>query len=217
MRNRSKSLWKNKSKCYSHKRPVSKVSWDESLPRQPSDVGLLREPPCPGCPPELWGFPGHFQCRERFCHLRNPWNRKMINQQENKKPGEEVSFSWCILHRVGIMGNGQKKHGANGSFWSGSKPLILDRVGFVRAVTELEQGLWAAVRSAQSSTKCEEPPCCCSTPKECCCGTAPWAPGPTEQWKSKVIDLVCCFQNITLYSRNSKTSCSYRRHLNFLL
>lgn len=109
MRNRSKSLWKNKSKCYSHKRPVSKVSWDESLPRQPSDVGLLREPPCPGCPPELWGFPGHFQCRERFCHLRNPWNRKMINQQENKKPGEEVSFSWCNLHRAGIMGNGAEK------------------------------------------------------------------------------------------------------------
>lgn len=147
---------KNKSKGYSHRRPMSKASRDEYS--QPSHVGLLREPPCPGCPPELWGFPGHFQCRESFCRFRNPWKEEWEISKKTKGLEKRLAFHDVSSTGWGLQVMGQKKHGASSSVWSGSKLLILDRVRFVRAVSGLEQGLWAAVSSTQSSTKCQKPP-----------------------------------------------------------
>lgn len=100
-------------------------------------------------------------------------HKKMRNQEENKN----LAKKRLGLHRVsstgwGLRVMGLKKQGMSSSFWSGSKPLILERVGFVRIVTRLECGPPATLRHAQSSAKWEKPTYCYSSPKENCCVTA---------------------------------------------
>lgn len=65
----------------------------------------------------------------------------MRNQQENKNlEKKRLGFHHVSSTGWGLQVKGLKGHGKSSSFWSGSKPLILDRVGFVRIVTRLECG-----------------------------------------------------------------------------
>lgn len=99
-------------------------------------------------------------------------HKKMRNQEENKNlEKKRLGFHHVSSTGWGLGVMGLKKHGMSGSVWSGSKPLILERVGFVRIVTTLECGPWATLRHAQSSAKWEKLTYCYSSPKENCCVT----------------------------------------------
>lgn len=142
-------------------------------------------------------------------------SKRNIKKWESSKKIKSLEKKRLCFHGVsstwwGLCVMGQKKCGMSSSFWSGSKPLILDRVGFVRAVTGLEYGPWTTLRHAQSSAKCEKLTYLYSSPKKNCCVTTLQEFRPNWVGKSKsIFKIVFHFQSITLYSRNTGTSHFY--------
>lgn len=153
---------------------------------------------------------GHRKLLEMVCQKQKEHKKWESSKKIKSLEKKRLCFHGVSSTRWGLCVMGQKKCGMSSSFWSGSKPLILDRVGFVRAVTGLEYGPWTTLRHAQSSAKCEKLTYLYSSPKKNCCVTTLQEFRPNWVGKSKsIFKIVFHFQSITLYSRNTGTSHFY--------
>lgn len=107
---------------------------------------------------------------------------------------------------MGITGNGAEKAWSELFILEWMKAVdfgqskICQGCGRLERGSELLQGALNAPPSAESSTKL--------------LGTACWDPGLKEPGRKKTVCRLSYFESVTLFSRNTGTSCSCIRHFN---
>lgn len=141
--------------------------------------------PLPRLPTRAMGLPWALSVQRKFLSLQKPLERKMRNQQENKRPGKEVSFSWCILHRVGITGNGAERAWSERFSLEWIKAAHFGQSQICQGCVGVEAGALGCHEQHSELHKVPETPCCCSTPKERCSGTSPRHSGPNGAVEEK--------------------------------
>lgn len=137
------------------------------------------------------GKPCHQQGLRKLLEMvcqKQKKHKKMRNQHENKKLGKgEVMFSWCLLHRMGIMGNGAEKAWNEQFMLKWNKATDSGQWRICWGCDRVGIWPWMTLRHAQSSAKCEKLTYSYSSPKKKWCVTTLREFRPNRAGKSKSI------------------------------